>query len=508
MNLEQRSLDRAIAITLTLIVFLGAFWYCSVSHSWGDDFAAYMLQGKALATGTVEKQIQENVLLHPGELYGKNAQGLTQLTYVWGFPIQLAVLYQLVGFDAQVPQHLLYYKIPGCLALAGTAGILFLFFRKRFRQDVSALLSVFLVISILPEVNNIQTDLPFLCLTYCCFYLYETLWERTTQKGFLGHACVLGICLWYTYLLRLNGITVVGLIGAMHLYKLLSEPQHRVYQRLHCIPYVVFGLLLAVFYLFFPRVTSNSGDIGLGALSDGLQTNWKELVTWLHSSMTFGPQIFEYAVCIGLGLCFCIGFLYKGKQEFGYAAFLVGTLLITALLPYSQGLRYLFGMLPLILMFMGYGILFLYKAVCSYSKKESSIRHFTCLVTLCVCIFAASELYVNALVIQGQIRRNEILISDPEENAYAEPCLDIYRFIQTETAEDALFAFWKPRALYLNTGRLAFRPQINGHEIMDADYFLLPKLQYKEDKMLYLREENPMTLIYENEGFWLYKIQE
>ena len=507
MKLEQRNYDRAIALVLTAIVFLGAVLYCSVSHDWGDDFAAYILQAKALATGTVEKQIQENVLLHPSDFSGKNAQGLTQLTYVWGFPLQLAALYLLIGFDPLVPQHLLYYKIPGCLALAGTAGILFLFFRKRFRKDVSALLSGFLVISILPVVNNILTDLPFLCLTYCCFYTYETFWDRTTKKGLLCHACVLGICLWYTYLLRLNGITVVGLIAAMHLCKLVSEPENRTQVWLHCIPYVVFGLLLAAFYLILPVPTSNNGDIGLGSLSDGFRINWEELITWFHSSMTFGPKLYEYAVCAGLGLCFCIGFLCKIKKEFGYAVFLLGTLLITASLPYSQGLRYLFGILPLILMFIAHGIDFIYRIICNRLKKESSIRKFTCLVTVCVSIFAASELYVNGLVIQGQIRRNELLVGDSSENAYAEPCLDIYRFIRAETKEDAKFAFIKPRALCLNTGRQAFCPWVNGHDVMDADYYLLQKPQNEEDETQDLSKEHPMTLAYENESFLLFEIQ-
>ena len=48
----------------------------------------------------------------------------------------------------------------------------------------------------------------------------------------------------------------------------------------------------------------------------------------------------------------------------------------------------------------------------------------------------------------------------------------MYRFIQEELLEDAVIAFGKPRALYLNTGRTSFKVGVNGHETGEADYYL------------------------------------
>lgn len=510
MSAEKTNWDRILACVLAVLVFVSGILYCDTNHTWGDDYAAYMLQGKAIAEGTVQQQTKENLLLHPGEIYGEDFQSMKSLVYVWGFPLQLAAIYRLVGFDVLTSQQsILYYKIPGCLSLGLLAGILFLFFRRRFRTDVSMLLTVFLVLSIFPDIQNIHTDLPFLCMTFCSFYLYETLWERTTKKEMVIHAVALGISMCYACLLRLNGTTVILIIAAMHIFKMVYTPECRSRILYHCLAYVVFAVLLGAFYLVFPYPTSNSGDIGLGDLLMGTKKNYWILSAWLSNAVPFGSGKLIGMVTWGLKLCCVIGFLSKGrKAEFGYAVFLAGTLLVTASLPYHQGVRYLYGILPLIVMFIADGVSFIYDIVCKYLKQERLIRGFACLGFVCVVLFAAVELKAGCNAILEEREQRKTLSQDATDNAYAESCLEVYRFIREETEADAVFAFLKPRALYLNTGKLSFRPNVNGHRLQDADYYVWFKPWEDEEEEVIPQKENRMKQVFRNSDFIIYRVKE
>ncbi len=92
-----------------------------------------------------------------------------------------------------------------------------------------------------------------------------------------------------------------------------------------------------------------------------------------------------------------------------------------------------------------------------------------------------------------------------ETDVYSEEAVEMYEYINTTTSQDAIIAFAKPRLLYLNTNRLSFRPGYNGHELKDADYFLL----YKSPKRVFSNvspDEVSTTILKENKWFAFYKI--
>ena len=70
-------------------------------------------------------------------------------------------------------------------------------------------------------------------------------------------------------------------------------------------------------------------------------------------------------------------------------------------------------------------------------------------------------------ILQGQDVRG----SD-SSTAYSAASVEAYRYIQENTAGNSVFAFEKPRALFLNTGRLSFNPSVNNHRLSEADYYL------------------------------------
>lgn len=505
MGAEKAYWDRILALVLAVLVFAGGMLFRENSHFWGDDYAAYMLEGRAIAEGKVDQQVKDNLMFRTDVISGKDTQSLTRLVYVWGFPLQTALIHKLAGFDALTTDMRL-YKIPGCVALGILAAVLFLFYRRRFHRSVSMLLSTFMVVSIFTFINYIGTDLPFLCMTYCSLLLYETLWDRTTPRGMAIHACVLGAALWYTHLLRLNGITVILLIAAMHIVRMIACPEYRSRIPYHCLAYVVFAGLLGAFYLLFPYPTSNSGDLNMGSLREGLSFCHLMLANWFYDMLPFGPYGLQRVITLGVRMFCVIGILWKGrKEELGYFLFLVVTLLGVASLPYNQGLRYYFGFLPLLVMFTGYGFCWFWGTISKYLKQERMSRRVTALAAAAVALFAALELGAAGHQLWEEKQQLAADRQNAELNAYAEPCLELYRFIREETKEDEMIASPKPRALQLNTGRLGFRLEERVFALTEADYYL--EMTFRDAEMLTAEEKQMLRLLFDNGDFRLYRVE-
>jgi len=143
-----------------------------------------------------------------------------------------------------------------------------------------------------------------------------------------------------------------------------------------------------------------------------------------------------------------------------YSVLVIGTYVVCCSLLYKQGLRYFLTILPFILLYVGYGVrvlLLLFKRIFSFFtlKIFNIIKHVVVIALIGFllvenCIFA-SIAYQNRSV-------------PPDNDAYSTAAVDMYRYIQSETPIDSLIAFYKPRALYLNTGRVSFKPQLSVEE--------------------------------------------
>ena len=98
------------AFLFLLVLFLSA---CSLETglaNWGDDHSAYISEGIAIAEGRFDEQTKINYYYHPSALPAE-AEDNT-LIYAWGYPLHLAVIYMLVGFDRVQYSSIIYYKIP------------------------------------------------------------------------------------------------------------------------------------------------------------------------------------------------------------------------------------------------------------------------------------------------------------------------------------------------------------------------------------------------------------
>ena len=111
----------ALFITLLVLLLGAATLTCGLPY-WGDDSAAYISEGIAIADGTFRKQAELNYIMHPADLSDEaDPEGLV---YVWGYPLMLAGVYKAVGFDRKTYSSVLWYKLPLLLSLSLTGGAL------------------------------------------------------------------------------------------------------------------------------------------------------------------------------------------------------------------------------------------------------------------------------------------------------------------------------------------------------------------------------------------------
>ena len=103
----------ALALALAVVLLTGTILNCQ--HNWGDDFAAYLLEGTALSEGRFDEQVSLNYALHhrldPKANYGQ------EHVYVWGYPLLLAAVCSAVGYDRTDFSSIVFYKLPNLLFL-------------------------------------------------------------------------------------------------------------------------------------------------------------------------------------------------------------------------------------------------------------------------------------------------------------------------------------------------------------------------------------------------------
>jgi len=171
---------------------------------------------------------------------------------------------------------------------------------------------------------------------------------------------------------------------------------------------------------------------------------------------------------------FILGLIFEGKGKNFHLSVLVVVYIITAsALPYTQGLRYIYPLLPLILMFVG----------CTFAKAARLFKKLphriysagSLILALLCCLFIVYPHMSAAYTGDKGVNVLEEISSASDiymQNAYSQDAVELYRYIQENTETDCTIAFFAPRALYLNTQRVAVRPGVNGHSIDEADYYL------------------------------------
>lgn len=511
--------DWIIAVLITVLVFfLVGGTLTAGLPIWGDDSAAYISEGIAIADNSFREQMKKNYIMHPSELPDEaDPEGLV---YVWGYPLLLSAVYKLAGFDRIDYSTIIWYKLPLLLCLSLLGGTLYLFYRRRFSAAVSAVLSasVCLLKELQDNMDMLYSDVAFLFFSVLALLLMElfaeqALFSRRAAEGgreqgslarILFSAASYGAVLWFAYEIRLSGMAVCGAAFLGHAFFLLKNRGEirRGELWIHAVPYLTMAALVLVSEGLLAPATSNLSDMGKTGAVDLLRNLYYysgQIYLFLNGLPGTAFKLTGFV----LAAAGVIGVLKHGIRENAHLTLLLaGFFLGASLLPYVQGIRYLYIIFPFLLMFVAYGFQILWRQLC---RRVSAPRFLRTCVKICAAAMLLLLPLLNTLNTGVSNRMNWDQLEDG--NVYSAEAVDMYRYIQQKVPKDKIIAFGKPRSLYLNTERVSIRPGCNGHTVSEADYYLGCAINIYE--FLEANEEaqtTPMTVLYSNRLFTLYEV--
>ena len=500
--------DRILAAVLAAVILLLCLGSLNYSCIWGDDSAAYISEGIAIANGTFREHVRLTPMMHPSNL-GDNAQD--ELVYVWGYPLLLSVVYLIDGFDTDNYSNIIAYKLPSAFFLAVMTFCFFLLLRRRFSLGASAFVTCFFCSAALftDTVNSLYSDMVYTGMCMLTLLVIELYLEEDERGRLIVKGVFVGALIWYSMEVRTNGAVFIAVLLTAQI-TLLIKAKHFSKEKLvpALIPYAVFlALKLVTEYIFLLPATANSADVALGT-AEFIANNTLYYIINLFDfafqlfSNLFGSflmwflsaekleKIVPFTAALskafaGLSMAMAaLGIFTDGIKKNQYLTlYLLGCTIGTCILPFNQGLRYLLGVMPVMAIFSVYGYRWVYFRLFRVIPEKRKKRFFAgkAAVTAAVVVLCIASCTAQYLADSGNIRRIKVNGDDIHagaEGMYSPCAIEVYDYIKESTPEDAVFAFHKPRALYLNTGRLAFSYLVNGNDAYDADYCILPELFY------------------------------
>jgi hypothetical protein len=345
-----------LGATLVLCLFL-----LRPGHDWGDDFALYIHQAKALAQGNVHALYEQNRFTVEQSAW----HTFSPYTYGWGFPVLLAPLYAVFGISFTAFKNLEIVLYLGFLTA----------FYALIRNRIDRLAALLIISAIVLDslytswTNTVLTEFPFLCSAMVGLLLIDALhregrlpsWPPTLRA--LLPLTGLGVLLGFTTNIRTEGFLLLLALAAR---QLVVIAEHRRTWRgrwigqlaILAVPWVGAVIVGAGMRLLLP---TNSGRAlklagGLGGhnfkTNDGFyRTTLAELLsvkTDVHGTLLLGLLVFLIVLALG-------GMILGGRRDLPMSVFALSLSMVYMELPYREG-RYLLGVVPFLLYFATQGL--------------------------------------------------------------------------------------------------------------------------------------------------------
>lgn len=429
---------------------------------------------------------------------------LGDAVYPWGFPFLMSPFYALFG------KNLFFLKIPVLICFSISLLFFHLLLKKHFSFFQAEILTLFIAINpvFVFFCNSPLSDIPFLCFSTVTIYfldilLYETEKRKQIKSGFLA-----GLFAFFAFMIRANGIVFLCLFIVIHLLMVTSK-EKKLASKLkavgftgfskpciaaHVLPYTLFFFLYMVQKLSLPQAGATYVNL-LGLIR--LKAILANCLYYSKIFKDFFPFNFALSVFLysWLVVFFFYGFIRYALKYPVYSIYLLGVMGILILWPVTQGIRFCFPAIPLMIVFTGFGIKDFIRFVKDKRFYKAGLFIEVAAVLMCLCLYTYKGKYVS-----------------DEYGAYSKDAKQLYSFVMENTKEDEKIVFFKPRVLYLETGRLGFQVEANDIErlLTEADYLILSRGNYGafnyDIESQYPEESKNLTKIFENDALKMYRI--
>ena len=498
--------DCVIAIFLAIIAIgMCAIKIVNQQHAWSDD-TAYIAQAIALANGTTAQYIADNTLMMT-----KSDWLIGPYAYPWGFPLLLAPLYKIFGFN------IIAFKSVGIICYGLFVGIFYIFCAHRLPKIYAIFATLFFAIN--PYMTNfaanaIVSDIPFLLFGFIALIVLAKLFgesRESLRKNGVAIAIFGGIFMLFATMIRINGLVILCALIAMQGILLAKRFAPKIFSakilkplslidspyswKIHAIPHIIFIVGFSIVSL---------------TLSSGGSGHWSELANIsidgiLHNLYSYSVRFSELfdlqkidfallALCLapflllGIRECLKIG---ESSATIFYVIFACGFFALLLLWLETFGLRFVFLLVPLLVFWSANGLA---KAKKIYGYAMSVIL----LIILC------SFVPLNMLDLEFKDKGGG-RISDVAVNKYSEETMQIWEFIKQNTPSDSLIIFIKPRTLYLNTHRLSFATA-KIERLDEADFVLWWAADFGKLNIFSKAFKAKTKLVFQNSEYKLFKV--
>jgi len=471
----------ALPVSLILTVLL-AVAFLNGYQNWGDDWAQYMLQAKAILNRDLHDCIEQNAFMTR-----ESSRPPGPIAYPWGLPLLLALEAKVFSFDLRVFKlfNILIFVLL-VLAINRLAG--------RFVTEAQAV-AVALMFAFNPVLlhycNHVLTELPFTLASVCAFLSMENGGRHGRARGRFG--LLTGILAFVAVTFRTNGIMI---LAAATVRESLPGPFEKGWRRpaitTLLAPYLSFSLLYTAWRGVFP-----AGGDGYLQMLRGVSFH-----TLLTNAFTYPVSLFDFftgghrsgIVAILLAPLILLGAFQSWRRTAHITAYLALTLALYFVWPEGQGYRFMIPVIPFLLILMVSGL-----DVIAQLKTPGNCGNL--LAGSIEYGLPALFLVVSSLLV-GTGR-----ISQDKWNPYDQPSSEMFRWIKSNTAGDAVISFFKPRAMHLLADRICLTGM--PEDVRKASYFVYTKERdwnEGEPAIQAYQQAAPLTLAFENRNFAVYRV--
>jgi hypothetical protein len=423
--------------SILIIYLVTIFFSLSKGHNWGDDFAHYLLQSESLLSDSVNSYIQSTVYTLTNSSF---KSGPT--TVPWGFPVFLLPFVKIFN------QNVFGLKLVNVFAYSAFLIILYKWTSLRLPKLPSLLVLLFFAISptFIQFHNQIISDLFFLMCSMLSLLIIETYIFRSDKKVLVG--VFLGLSIFLSSITRTNGyllLVTLAFAQVIH-FKQITNNKNKIdikHILFHVVPYLVFVFCSFIQYILLPNY-----QLSVQAVVDRVSVitiirnieNYFWLFSYLFSDL-FMPKII-YLISLPLVL---LGIFVHRKSLSSWTVIVYAglTLGMYICFPGMQGIRYLFPILPIYIVYVALGLT---KIISLFKAKYVGIITigFSIIFGLIIVQFGVADIKYAIRNINAE--RIELI------GPYSPKSVEMFDFIRKNTTSNDVIVFFKPRAMRYLTG--------------------------------------------------------
>jgi hypothetical protein len=378
--------------------------------------------------------------------------------------------------------------------------ILYLIVRDRFRSLSGLLLVAILAFNpfMFRFKEEIRADFPFLFFTLVSLYCIKRfIIGRDFSATRVADMILLGTVIFLSFFIRGNGILMLPCLFLAQIVEnrnwwVTSAKKYRM-ASVGLVPYATFLFLMMAVKFIMPGDAGSYGEalryISLQSIGDNIVYYAFLLVRFF--AIPIRPLgIFLYLILVP---CFVIGLVKRFKRDYLYASFILITIGFFIIYPGTEGLRYIFPVIPFFLYFAFSGMDFI-------QPMLPGVTGMNRMRTLVVAAILFLSVYGIGSDLYSQYSESSIV-----EGPYRMESMEMFRYLRTHTPQDSVIIFFKPRVMTLYTGRLSARTLDFDRAIRcGADYAVIKRLCPLN--LIMKGHERDVKEIFSNGEFTIYRL--